>query len=176
LLTSWRIFTSLQYCVPVMRAPAETISGLKPSTPGNQRFQISMAILAFIVALGLGLIFLFMITTNKTTETDQPESHSVSVSSESPCICIMEYDPLCGSDGVTYTNNCFLKCAQEKNPGMQIIFWWNQDISAPHIALFYDPQFFNDYRYSCTARGLLLSSIWDIKDQVTNIWIPYYIQ
>jgi len=36
------------------------------------------------------------------------------------CICPMVYQPVCGSNAQTYTNDCFFSCAQATEPGLTI--------------------------------------------------------
>lgn len=38
------------------------------------------------------------------------------------CICILEFDPVCGSNGKTYTNDCTFNCAQKKDSKLRMRF------------------------------------------------------
>lgn len=36
-----------------------------------------------------------------------------------PCTCTLEWDPQCGTDGVSYGNPCAMSCAKKEDPGKE---------------------------------------------------------
>ncbi|CAL8101651.1 unnamed protein product [Orchesella dallaii] len=37
------------------------------------------------------------------------------------CFCTFQYDPVCGSNGQTYSNNCQLECDRNRYPNLQLV-------------------------------------------------------
>lgn len=51
------------------------------------------------------------------------------------CVCTLEYSPLCGSDGVTYSNECNLKCAQRQKFDLEPDHEGECDLKIEHLPL-----------------------------------------
>lgn len=59
------------------------------------------------------------------------------ISLESPvdCVCTLIYSPICASNGVTYSNECHLKCAQRQKDDLKPIHDGECDLKIEHLPL-----------------------------------------
>ncbi|XP_038660410.1 trypsin inhibitor ClTI-1-like [Scyliorhinus canicula] len=71
-------------------------------------------------AFALFSMFLFSEITASTGDGMEPNCGQ---SSQGPRMCNRQYDPVCGTDGVTYSNECML-CAERGRTGETIQIRW----------------------------------------------------
>ena len=70
-----------------------------------------MSLKSFIVIIGIALVVLQTVQSAAVQSIDDHE-----------CICTREYQPICASNGVTYSNKCYYKCEKDHNKELSIKF------------------------------------------------------
>jgi len=56
-----------------------------------------------------------------TVDAQPQKLEDLEAGEDKPCLCPRIRDPVCGSDGRTYSNKCLLECAQKKNPDLKLV-------------------------------------------------------
>lgn len=84
---------------------------------------IVMQVFAMIWLVALAFPQLVFPQTDGSNETprdpipDTPSSTTQATSTNCPCVATAEYNPVCGTDNVTYWNRGRFNCAKNCNPG-----------------------------------------------------------
>lgn len=82
-----------------------------------------MSLKSFIVIVAIALVVM-----------EAVQSAAVKSYDDQDCICTREYIPQCASNGITYANKCFYKCAKERNKSLSIKFEGHCDEQEESVA------------------------------------------